>query len=1192
MSSLSTYAKSLTVEFGNALTSAEYTTIKSNRITDRKGTFTLLIARAALSDFNVWAIRDASRTDFTCAFVLNEGGTLHSTLNTRGQITGIDEQSIDGDSGGRSPATSFLVRPATTSSRSSSSTSKAGTKEAKGQIDDVTKSTGASTQAFKAQSDALAQLIGKIDPTVSSLGKLDDQLESLKKFKASGAISGEDFATYAGKIGIARDELTKVSAATHGFGLQTNLAQREVTVLLGELARGNTARFESSLITLGRASGVLGLALSGAGAGVIGFGAIIAGIAVAYEKGAAEQDAFNRGLVSTGNYAGVTTGQLFQQAQTLGAATGHYNDAQEALTKLAGAGKLTGDTLNEAAKGAVALSVLTGDSIDKTVEEFNKLGEDPVKAVVALNDKYHFLTLAIYDQIKALAEQGDQEAATSLAVKTAADALDQRRQTIVDNAGAIEKAWLAVKGAVQGAIDNLKQVGRSDIDAQLSNAYAKQFDLQSAQNQINAGGFQGFLGRLNAGPQGDFQKERDDNNALIASLQALKKQQEDNADFAAHDDSLQQRAIKSKDALDSLSLSLDKNAAKQKALNDLHNQFETLIAAGDTSGRLNGVTADANGNISGGDYDRLKAAIEDKFKEKAGPKAHDTTVQANSDLQALSNYADELAAKVGGPLDEAWQKYQNELTHINQLAERAVTDNQSVTKTIEQQNRAVDNATAGYLKNVTAIKLKAEQQANAGWDKDAKALADYSLALDDQLERMQAQIDAGGEITAVQEAEFAIQQKLHGASQLEKDDLKTTTDDILKKAAALDQLRAKTALQNEILGTLNSLIEGTRQGFISGDTALDALGKTAAQVLPSVANDFLKIIENLKKANGGTLDFGKALDGLGDTLEKELPALGQLVGTIAGGGGNGAQIGSAIGSIAGAIIGTYIGIGPAAGGAIGGIIGGVIGGQGDGHGTPAVYGSSRPGSVGRDGTAPVQTPLGIFAADTNNLSDDAYKAFEATVKGFDQQLARLFSPEQLASVQTALDGFSGKFSDINSLLAARFATILGALDPAIKDFVTGFASDLQGQVQALADTLQLQKLGNAGLLITDTFGDALNVITEFAQAGESVLATYNRLVTSTVDYQQALTLMGLTFDGSKTQLVEFAQNIADAVGSTAEADTLWKKFFKDFYSTAELTASNITLLQTKSNDTLSKIGLTSASAWPISRRNSSPRCRR
>jgi hypothetical protein len=99
MSSLSTYAKSLTVEFGNALTSAEYTTIKSNRITDRKGTFTLLIARAALSDFNVWAIRDASRTDFTCAFVLNEGGTLHSTLNTRGQITGIDEQSIDGDSG-------------------------------------------------------------------------------------------------------------------------------------------------------------------------------------------------------------------------------------------------------------------------------------------------------------------------------------------------------------------------------------------------------------------------------------------------------------------------------------------------------------------------------------------------------------------------------------------------------------------------------------------------------------------------------------------------------------------------------------------------------------------------------------------------------------------------------------------------------------------------------------------------------------------------------------------------------------------------------------------------------------------------------------------------------------------------------------------------------------------------------------
>jgi hypothetical protein len=67
--------------------------------------------------------------------------------------------------------------------------------------------------------------------------------------------------------------------------------------------------------------------------------------------------------------------------------------------------------------------------------------------------------------------------------------------------------------------------------------------------------------------------------------------------------------------------------------------------------------------------------------------------------------------------------------------------------------------------------------------------------------------------------------------------------------------------------------------------------------------------------------------------------------------------------------------------------------------------------------------------------------------------------------------------------------------------------------------------------------------------------------------------MGVAFDGSKTQLAEFAQNISDAVGSTQAADALWQEFFKDFYSQSEITAGNITLLQSKAADSLTKVGL-------------------
>jgi hypothetical protein len=98
ITNLSTWAKQLSIDFGNTLATAEYTTKKVNRITDRKGTFTLLIARTALADFNPWAIRDAGQI-LTLAYKLDEGGTLHTTLNVRGQIENISEQSIDGDSG-------------------------------------------------------------------------------------------------------------------------------------------------------------------------------------------------------------------------------------------------------------------------------------------------------------------------------------------------------------------------------------------------------------------------------------------------------------------------------------------------------------------------------------------------------------------------------------------------------------------------------------------------------------------------------------------------------------------------------------------------------------------------------------------------------------------------------------------------------------------------------------------------------------------------------------------------------------------------------------------------------------------------------------------------------------------------------------------------------------------------------------
>lgn len=97
VSNLALWSKSLSLDFGNALTTREYTAKKVNGITDRKATWSMTFARTALADFNPWAIRDAGYI-VTASMTLSEGGTLSSILGIRGQIETITPENTDGDS--------------------------------------------------------------------------------------------------------------------------------------------------------------------------------------------------------------------------------------------------------------------------------------------------------------------------------------------------------------------------------------------------------------------------------------------------------------------------------------------------------------------------------------------------------------------------------------------------------------------------------------------------------------------------------------------------------------------------------------------------------------------------------------------------------------------------------------------------------------------------------------------------------------------------------------------------------------------------------------------------------------------------------------------------------------------------------------------------------------------------------------
>ncbi|KYP94925.1 hypothetical protein WB67_08870 [bacteria symbiont BFo2 of Frankliniella occidentalis] len=138
--------------------------------------------------------------------------------------------------------------------------------------------------------------------------------------------------------------------------------------------------------------------------------AAVAGLELAYYQGQQEQEAFQQSLILTGNQVGKTAGQLSDMARNVSLATGSTQGAaDEVLNQLVSAGNITGDSLEKVAGSIVNMSSVTGLATTQMVSDFESIAEDPVQAISKLNDQYHFLTLATYNQIKALADEGNQQ---------------------------------------------------------------------------------------------------------------------------------------------------------------------------------------------------------------------------------------------------------------------------------------------------------------------------------------------------------------------------------------------------------------------------------------------------------------------------------------------------------------------------------------------------------------------------------------------------------------------------------------------------------------------------------------------------------------------------------------------------------------------------------------------------------------
>lgn len=103
--------------------------------------------------------------------------------------------------------------------------------------------------------------------------------------------------------------------------------------------------------------------------------------------------------------------------------------------------------------------------------KFAELGKSPVQASRKLNEQYNYLTASVYEQIKALEEQGRKEDAAALAQRTYAQAMTDRVAEVKAQLNALGRAFNWVGEQAGGMWNAVKNIGRaSPLADQLAEA--------------------------------------------------------------------------------------------------------------------------------------------------------------------------------------------------------------------------------------------------------------------------------------------------------------------------------------------------------------------------------------------------------------------------------------------------------------------------------------------------------------------------------------------------------------------------------------------------------------------------------------------------------------------------------------------------------------------------------------------------
>lgn len=414
-------------------------------------------------------------------------------------------------------------------------------------------------------------------------------------------------------------------------------------------------------------------------------------LAVAYKQGAAEIDAYNKAIISTGNLAGITAGQLQGMAAAIAASSSAtQGQASAALAGLVGAGVT--NNLQSLASTAAETAKRWGVAVEGLVKQYAELGKDPLKASIKLNEQQHYLTLATYEQIKALEEQGRSAEAAEVAQKAYADAQKERNRQLEASLGDYQRAWEALGNAAKKAWDWMLNIGRQPEPQQA--LAAAQERLDHMQRKGPGGGFGQFA-----------QEEVDQQKALVAQLQASVDQANGLAAAQGRFNRLQQDAIKGAQLLEKYAPKKDQRASALR-------EFEKAVADVQAGRTLNKLPL-----LTPAEIDAMRAEVLNKYKDRRGPTSKNDAAtrmlqeakKTEAALQAQLDLEQKLAPEAQKRVEFEALIADLKLKKILTADEKSLLANKDAIKAALEKNAALESE-ANIRETIRKQEEKARQE--------------------------------------------------------------------------------------------------------------------------------------------------------------------------------------------------------------------------------------------------------------------------------------------------------------------------------------------------------------------------------------------------------------------------------------------------------------------------------------------------